>query len=452
MTDRPNLSSTSTEVLEHEATTLAGRIAAATCRFLLVIAELDRREAWGASWGCASMAHWLSWRCSLSTSAAREHVRVARALEQLPATVAAFERGELSYSKVRAITRVASPEGELDQLVLARTATAAQLETIIRATAVALADPAQRDAVCGLFTSADADGLGVVRARVPIDELGILETAMDKALATVPKDLGEGADSPLARRRAAALVRICESYLVHGDGSRHPAHRNNAVVHVEVDQLVRDLDEQPDDLVAAKGCSVGHAACRQSDPAGRVMLRRRNSSGVVRAASASIRGVPGGLQGSVAGGTVRAQRGAGSPASAATRSAIAARSWSRMEPVLGGGVAIAASVSPGWRRSQSRNARSFVQSIFVPRAAVSYASTRWARAGRAGSGRRPSASSSPAAASRRVSMVIVGSTLPSSIRDTVEVGTPAREARARRDSPASRRALSTSCAVRMGVA
>jgi len=243
MTDRPNLSSTSTEVLEHEATTLAGRIASATCRFLLVIAELDRREAWGASWGCASMAHWLSWRCSLSTSAAREHVRVARALEQLPATVAAFERGELSYSKVRAITRVATPEGEHELVELARTATAAQLETIIRATAVALADPAQRDAVCGLFTSADADGLGVVRARVPIDELGILETAVDKALATVPKDLGEGADSPLARRRAAALVRICESYLVHGDGSRHPAHRNNAVVHVEGD---------PDGVAAAQ--------------------------------------------------------------------------------------------------------------------------------------------------------------------------------------------------------
>src|SRR5687768_15611088 len=101
MTD---LSRTSTEVLEHECVTSAAEIAAATCRWLLVIAELDRREAWG-QWSCRSMAHWLSWRCSLSLVTAREHVRVAAALSKLPLTAATFGRGELSYSKVRALVR-----------------------------------------------------------------------------------------------------------------------------------------------------------------------------------------------------------------------------------------------------------------------------------------------------------------------------------------------------------
>jgi len=66
-----------TERIEAEVCTLAGQIAAATCRFILLIAELDRRESW-KEWGCASMAHWLSWKCALGIGTAREHVRVGR--------------------------------------------------------------------------------------------------------------------------------------------------------------------------------------------------------------------------------------------------------------------------------------------------------------------------------------------------------------------------------------
>lgn len=141
MTD---LSRTSTEVLEHECVMSAAEIAAATCRWLLVIAELDRREAWG-QWSCRSMAHWLSWRCSLSLVTAREHVRVAAALSRLPVTADAFGRGELSYSKVRALVRVATEESEAELVELARTATAAQLERIIGASVAAMADPATRE-------------------------------------------------------------------------------------------------------------------------------------------------------------------------------------------------------------------------------------------------------------------------------------------------------------------
>ena len=108
----------STPALQDELCTLAAHIQAATARLLTLLAELDRREAWGVS-GALSCAHWLAWRTGLDLGAAREHVRVARALTGLPEIAAAFGRGEVSYSKVRAITRIARPETEADLLAMA---------------------------------------------------------------------------------------------------------------------------------------------------------------------------------------------------------------------------------------------------------------------------------------------------------------------------------------------
>ena len=123
---------TELEHLEHEIVELAAQIHAATCRWLELVAEFDRREGW-SSWGCKSCAHWVAWRCAISPVAAREHVRVARALAELPLIRAAFARGELSYSKVRALTRVAGIQREEELLSMARHATAAQLERILGA-------------------------------------------------------------------------------------------------------------------------------------------------------------------------------------------------------------------------------------------------------------------------------------------------------------------------------
>jgi hypothetical protein len=103
------------ELLEAEITKLAGHLSAAECRWLLLIAEYDRRGGY-EGWGCRSCSHWLSWQCGLDLRAAQERVRVARALEELPIVTSEFGLGKLSYSKVRAITRVATPMNE-DQLV-----------------------------------------------------------------------------------------------------------------------------------------------------------------------------------------------------------------------------------------------------------------------------------------------------------------------------------------------
>ena len=119
-------------VLSDEITTLAGHLNAANYRFLKLLDEFDRHDGWAGD-GIRSLAHWLNFKCGLGELVAREKVRVARALRPLPLIDAAFERGEISYSKVRAMTRVATPENEAELLNIARHGTAAHMERLVRA-------------------------------------------------------------------------------------------------------------------------------------------------------------------------------------------------------------------------------------------------------------------------------------------------------------------------------
>jgi hypothetical protein len=118
--------------LGDEIATLAAHLHAATYRLLTLIAEFDRLRGWEPE-GHRSCAHWLAYRTGIDLGAAREKVRAARALTELPQISASMEQGELSFAKVRALTRVATPESEGDLLELARCSTAAQLERTVRA-------------------------------------------------------------------------------------------------------------------------------------------------------------------------------------------------------------------------------------------------------------------------------------------------------------------------------
>ena len=120
------------ERLEAQICELAGHLAAATCRFLVLLADFDARRGW-ASWEMGSCAQWLSWKCQMSSGTAREHVRVARALRDLPVIRARFAAGRLSYAKVRALTRIATPATEAGLAELAGPMTANQLERFARA-------------------------------------------------------------------------------------------------------------------------------------------------------------------------------------------------------------------------------------------------------------------------------------------------------------------------------
>src|SRR5690606_34113035 len=120
-----------THNLADEIARLSALMDATQHQLLGLIGRFDAELGWVDS-GLRSCAAWLSYRVGLSPAAAREKVRVARALESLPAIAAALEQGVVSYSKVRALTRVATTENESLLLGLARSATAAQLERICR--------------------------------------------------------------------------------------------------------------------------------------------------------------------------------------------------------------------------------------------------------------------------------------------------------------------------------
>src|SRR5436309_10483161 len=129
----PRIAATSEPVGERdrlgdEIAELSAHLDAATARLLDLIREFDARGGWNN--GFRSCAAWLSWRVGFAPGAAREHVRVARALGTLPRLAHALARGELSYAKVRELTRVATPDTEERLLAVGRAGTAADGERV----------------------------------------------------------------------------------------------------------------------------------------------------------------------------------------------------------------------------------------------------------------------------------------------------------------------------------
>ncbi len=117
--------------LADEITTLCGHLDAAEFRLLELIRRFDEIAPWGL-WEMNSCAQWLNWTCGIGLGAAREKVRVAHALPGLPVVSEAFREGRLSYSKVRAVTRIADASNEEHLVEMALAATAAHIEKIVR--------------------------------------------------------------------------------------------------------------------------------------------------------------------------------------------------------------------------------------------------------------------------------------------------------------------------------
>ena len=118
------------EALGEQIAELAAHIHAATYRLMCLIREFDKRAGWQV--GFRSCAHWLSWRVGYDLTTAREKVRTARALEQLPQLSQAVAKGSISYSKIRELTRIATPENEAELLDIANAGTASHVEKLVR--------------------------------------------------------------------------------------------------------------------------------------------------------------------------------------------------------------------------------------------------------------------------------------------------------------------------------
>jgi hypothetical protein len=176
----------SIEELGNEIFTLSGHINAANHRWPMLIAEFDRRNGWndGSTQSCA---HWLNWKCGLSMGAAREKVRAAHALEKLPKISAAVERGNLSYSKVREITRVACAETEDYFLQIAEHGTAQLVERLVQAyrrceDAEELSREARQPQERRVTFSRDEDGSLVLFCRLPAEVGARVMKALDLAV------------------------------------------------------------------------------------------------------------------------------------------------------------------------------------------------------------------------------------------------------------------------------
>ena len=232
-TENVSRSDLSDEELEDEIATLASHIYAGTCRWLELVAELDRRGGFAS----CTVAQWLAWRCALTPRAAREHVRVARRLAELPLIHEAFACGELSYAKVRALTRVAEHESEEELLELARHMTASQLERAVRAyRSVSAAQANDLQALAYVGYSWAEDGSLVLRARLAPEDgavvLRALEAARDRLQEREWEDESGSAEPPRPTN-VEAFVAMADMSLVDGQGHRSGGERYQIVVHID---------------------------------------------------------------------------------------------------------------------------------------------------------------------------------------------------------------------------
>jgi hypothetical protein len=177
--------------------------------------------------------------CGLSERAARDHVRVGRSLLELPRIREAFGRGELSYSKVRALTRVATPGDEAELLELARHATTDQLERIVRAYrgCLDLDDARRAHAERFLNWSWEPDGSLSFRGRLPAEEASLFMRSLEAARDELTEQGWEAGTPEPAVTNADAAVLVAESYLANGPATRRAGERYQVVVRVDPDSL-----------------------------------------------------------------------------------------------------------------------------------------------------------------------------------------------------------------------
>jgi len=282
--------------LGDEIAELAVHLEAATARLLDLIREFDARGGWNN--GFRSCAAWLSWRVGFAPGAAREHVRVARALGALPLLSQALARGELSYAKVRELTRVATPETEERLLAVGRAGTAEHVERIVRGwrrvDRIAEAkDAARQHSGRALHVFTDEDGTVRIRARLTPEVGALLLKALDAArdaLYRRREDVFEADPPTMEQQQADALALLAETALHHGIDPGVPGERYQVVVHVDAAALA-DAD-QPGQSVLEDGLRVpAGTSQRLACDASRVVMRH-DADGRLLEVGARTRTIP----------------------------------------------------------------------------------------------------------------------------------------------------------------
>ena len=278
--------------LDRTILTLCTRINAATYELLVVIREFDERCGW-LQWGLDNCVEWLAWRCDLSMTTAREKVRVAHALKHLPMISRAFAGGELSYSKVKAMTRVAKRDTEEDLLAFA-----------LRHTAVTVAERC-RELRCGRASSRgtaerawanralrirrDVErNVMTVTVELPLDRGELLEKALDKARDDEALEIPDLVDTSWSVRQADAFVNVLNAYLAGEAGNKN----DNYVVTIHVDESALAEGEGraavPIESVK-RHCCDGHAVVLTETTDGEPLAIGRKSRVIPKAIERAVR-------------------------------------------------------------------------------------------------------------------------------------------------------------------
>ena len=280
--------------LDRDIVTLATRINAATFELLVLVREFEER-AGHVQWGLDSCAEWLAWRCDVSMTTALEKVRAARALKTLPLISAAFAVGELSYSKVRSLTRVATGENEAKLVEFALRHTAAHVAQHCRELrcgseeSIGTAERAwanrslriRRDVSRGTMT---------MTVDLPIDTGELVEKALDKARDDEVLEIPDLVDTSWSVRQADAFLNVLMGYLSGESGSGSSKDNYLVTIHVEQSALAGGNGRSGVPIETVKRlCCDGKAVVLTEDDKGEPLSIGRKSRTVPTAIERAVR-------------------------------------------------------------------------------------------------------------------------------------------------------------------
>jgi len=277
------LSNRTLDRLEYEMISLSQRINASEYEFLVLVLEFDIRQGWKA-YHFNNCAEWLNMKCGIATGTAREKVRVATALFDLPKMSSAFAEGRLSYSKARALTRVADPYNEEELLDHSIPATASQVEEYSRNLR-----NAQRRASTGdvnrihrsryLSRSYHPDGSVTINAEMTQEAGDLVMKALEIAMADQQKSGNADTEDSLFARQADALVAMAQSYLAGGsEQTTSTADHYQVVVHVDETALHDEggKSELPIESVRRLSCDSSLVTVTENEHGDPLNVGRKN--------------------------------------------------------------------------------------------------------------------------------------------------------------------------------
>ncbi len=226
-----------TQSLGDHVAHLAAQMTAGEHAFITAIGAFEESGQWIQE-GAMTCAQWLSWRIGMSPEAGRERLRVAKSLKELSKVDEAFRTARISYSKVRAVTRVGTVANEELLLEIARGSTAAQLERICRKFRGCMQDgrPEAAEERRRLSVRHGDNGTVKITMELPADEGSRVLAAIESGRAALENEAPE--DVPAEKPgRVDGFMAVVESWFASGAQPRRGGAPHEVVLHVSAETL-----------------------------------------------------------------------------------------------------------------------------------------------------------------------------------------------------------------------